>query len=76
MTPEEIIIKAITANMRISTDGRIDCSNILCATCVFYNETCTYNITSDTLAIKGINLRDECAKLIPLCREQHPELFL
>ena len=76
MTPEEIIIKALTANMPFFDDGCLDCSRFSCVSCIFNTHGCNYYRTNDNLDIRGINLFNECKKLLPLYREQHPELFL
>ena len=77
MTPEEIIIKALTANMPFFDNGCIDCSHFLCQSCIFNTlHRCSYNKISKDLYTQGINLRNKCSKLLLLYREQYPELFL
>lgn len=77
MTPEEIFVKAITAGMSFTDTGHIDCSRFSCRFCVFKTLVgCKYATCRDNLFKQGISLRDECLKLLPLYREQHPELFL
>lgn len=77
MTPEEIFVKAITASMSFTDSGHIDCSRFSCRFCTFIDEKgCTYGIARNQLYRQGIDLRNECLKLLPLYREQHPELFI
>lgn len=76
MTPEEIITRALTANMPFFDDGCIDCSHFSCVSCTFNTHGCNYYKTSNDLDARGINLFNECKKLLPLYREQRPKLFL
>ena len=77
MTPEEIFVKAITAGMSFTDTGQMDCSRFSCRFCGFKTLVgCEYATCRDSLFKQGISLRDECLKLLPLYREQHPELFL
>lgn len=77
MTSEEIFVKAIAAGMVFDIDGHLDCSELPCKDCVFVCfEGCSYSKHSSDLRKQGIYIQVECAKLLPLYREQHPELFI
>ena len=77
MAPEEIFVKAITSGMSFYDDGHIDCRKFACRLCTLYElGNCNYNRANRDLRKQNISLREECAKLLPLYREQHPELFI
>ena len=77
MAPEEIFVKTITAGMMFDVDGHLDCSELSCKDCVFVCfDGCSYSNHSSDLRKQGTYIQVECAKLLPLYREQHPELFL